>query len=109
MTDVKKNNIYIVVLFQANPEDLILQVGWMNTAGEIWNAIKTCHLGVDMVREACLKTLATEFDNLKMKEISTIDKFISNLSGIASKSASLGETIPESKLVKKFLISLLRN
>lgn len=40
-TKPKKNNIIIAVLFQAIPEDLILQVGAMETAKEIWEVIKT--------------------------------------------------------------------
>ncbi|KAJ9566346.1 LOW QUALITY PROTEIN: hypothetical protein OSB04_002312 [Centaurea solstitialis] len=106
--DPKKNNIAIAVIFQAIPEDLILQVGTMKTAKEIWEAIKSRNLGADRVREARLQSLIAKFDNLKMKETGTIDEYASQLSGIASKSASLGETLDEKKLVKKFLTSLPR-
>lgn len=106
--DPKKNNLAIAVLFQAIPEDLVLQVGNMDTAKAIWEAIKARHLGADRVREARLQTLLAEFENLKMKETATIDEFASQLSGIASKSSSLGETLDEKKLVKKFLTSLPR-
>ncbi|KAJ9551625.1 hypothetical protein OSB04_015670 [Centaurea solstitialis] len=102
--DHKKNNIAIAVLFQAIPEDLILQVGTMSTSKAIWDAIKTRNLGADRVREARLQTLITEFDNLKMKESSTIDEYASQLSGIASKSASLGETLEEKNCdIRQFL------
>lgn len=47
-----------------------------------------------------------EFDRLTMKEDETIDEFVGKLSEIISKSASLGETIDEPKIVKKFLKSL---
>lgn len=49
-----------------------------------------------------------EFNRLKMKEIDTIDVFVGKLTEILSKSTSLGETIEEPKLVKKFLKSLPR-
>lgn len=65
--DTKKNNSAIAVLFQAIPEDVILQVGAMSTNKDIWDAIKTHHLGKERVRKARLQTLITEFDNLKMK------------------------------------------
>lgn len=107
-TDAKKNNVAVAVLFQSIPEDLILQVGNLSTAKEIWEAIKTRNLGADRVREARLQTLISEFDNLKMKDNNTIDEYASLLSGIASKSTSLGETFDEKKLVKKFLTSLPR-
>lgn len=49
-----------------------------------------------------------EFDRIKMKETNTIDVFVGKLSEISSKSASLGESVEEPKLVKKFLKSLPR-
>ena len=45
--DQKKNNVAIAVLFQAIPEDLILQVGTMSTSKAIWEAIKTRNLRAD--------------------------------------------------------------
>lgn len=47
-----------------------------------------------------------DFDRLKMRDNETIDDFSGRISEISSKSASLGEEIEESKLVKKFLKSL---
>lgn len=52
VTEPKKNNIMIVVLFQAIPEDLILQVSVIETTKEIWEAIKTRHVGANKVKEA---------------------------------------------------------
>ncbi|XP_052619749.1 uncharacterized protein LOC128126064 [Lactuca sativa] len=108
LDDVKKNNIVKGLLFQSIPEDLILQIGNLKTGKEMWEAIKTRNLGADRVKEAQLQTLITEFENLKMSDTSTIDEFAAKLSGIASKSASLGEVMTEQKLAKKFLTSLPR-
>nr|KAJ0206964.1 hypothetical protein LSAT_V11C500232880 [Lactuca sativa] len=55
------------------------------------------------LEEACLQTIINEFDNLKMKESSTLDEFASLLLGISSKTTFLGKRITRSKLVKKFL------
>ena len=60
------------------------------------------------MKEARLQTLMAEFDRIKMKDGDTIDMFSGKLSEIVSKSASLGETIEESKLVNFFLKSLPR-
>ena len=106
--DEKKNNMAIAFLFQSIPEALILQVGDIDTAKGVWDAIKARHVGAERVKEARLQTLMAEFDRLKMKEEDTIDLFVGKLSEISSKSASLGETIEESKLVKKFLKTLPR-
>lgn len=107
-TESDKNDMAIALIFQSIPEALILQLGDIETAKKVCDAIKARHLGADRVREAQLQTLKAEFDRLKMKETESIDDFVCKLSEISSKSASLGENIDESKLVKKFLSSLPR-
>lgn len=74
-TDQKKNVTAIALLFQSIPETLILQVGELTTSKEIWEAIKSRHLGADRVKEARLQTLMTEFDRLKMNDSDSVDDF----------------------------------
>lgn len=106
--DAEKNNTAIALIFQSIPETLVLQVGHLDTAKKVWEAVKQRHMGAERVREARLQTLLSEFDRLKMKEDEKIDDFVGKISEISSKSAALGETIEETKLVKKFLSSLPR-
>ncbi|XP_022008363.2 uncharacterized protein LOC110907735 [Helianthus annuus] len=105
-SDEEKNNMAVVLIFQSIPESMIMQIGDLDSPKAIWDAIKSSNIGADRVKEARLQTLATEFDNLRMKETEAIDDFAGKLSCIASKSASLGETMDETKLVKKILKSL---
>ena len=107
MINTEKNDI-APLLFQSIPENLILQVGELENAKQVWEAIKNRHVGAERVKEARLQTLMTEFERLKMKETKSIDDFGGKLSELASKSAALGVTIEETKLVKKFLMSLPR-
>ena len=104
----EKNDMATALLFQSIPEALILQVGELDTAKKVWDAIKSRHMGADRVREARLQTLTAEFERMKMKDSDTIDDFVGKLSEISSKSSALGEVIEETKLVKKFLSSLPR-
>lgn len=104
----EKNNMAIALLFHSIPEALTLQVGDLETAKQLWDAIKARHIGAERVREARLQTLMADFDRLKMKEVDKINTFVGKLSEISSKSASLGEIIEETRLVKKFLKSLPR-
>lgn len=104
--DEEKNNMAIALLFQSISESLVLQVGEHDTSKGVWEAIKARHVGAERVREARLQTLMSEFDRIKMKEEDTIDAFAGKLAEISSNSAALGETIEESKLVKKFLKTL---
>lgn len=106
--DAEKNDLAIGLLFQSIPESLTLQIGNSEVAKEIWDSIKSRHIGAERVKEARLQTLALEFDNLRMNDAETIDEYSGKLSTIASKSAALGEVIEERKLVKKFLKTLPR-
>ena len=106
--DGDKNDIAKALLFQSIPESLILQVGNIETSKEVWEAIKTRHVGAERVREASLQTLMAELNRIKMKETDKIDDLVSKLSELSTKASALGENIEESKLVKKFLKSLPR-
>lgn len=71
-----KNDVAIALLFQAIPETLVLQVGELDTAKKVWDAIKTRHVGAERVKEARLHTLMSEFDPLTMKDTKKIDDFV---------------------------------
>ncbi|XP_024006397.1 uncharacterized protein LOC112082915 [Eutrema salsugineum] len=107
--DGDKDDLAKALLFQSIPDALTLQIGHLETAKEVWDAIKTRHLGAERVKEARLQTLKAEFDRIKMKETDTIDDLVGKLSELSKKSAALGENIDEPKLVKKFLSSLPRS
>lgn len=104
--DVKKNNQAIAYLYQAMPEDMILQVADLTTAQAVWDAMKTRFVGIDRVKKARLASLRSEFEKLKMKESDTIDEFAGKLSAIATKATQLGEPFSESVLVKKLMSSV---
>lgn len=47
--DGDKNDMARAILFQSVPETLILQVGNLDTSKEIWESIKSRHVGADKV------------------------------------------------------------
>ena len=51
-TDFDKNLMARGLLFQSIPEALTLQVGYLKTAKEVWDSIKTRHVGAERVKEA---------------------------------------------------------
>ncbi|CAA7058193.1 unnamed protein product [Microthlaspi erraticum] len=101
-----KNDMARALLFQSIPEALILQVGNLDTSKAVWDAIKGRHIGAERVKEARLQTLSAEFERIRMSEEESIDTFAGRISELATKSAELGQTIDEPKIVKKFLASL---
>ncbi|KAK1408428.1 hypothetical protein QVD17_40194 [Tagetes erecta] len=104
--DVKKNNAAIAYLYQAMPEDLVLQVANLTTAKSIWDSLKARFVGIDRVKKARLATLKNEFEMLKMKDSENIDEFAGRITAIASKAVDLGEAFTETALVRKFLDSV---
>ncbi|GJR23767.1 zinc finger, CCHC-type containing protein [Tanacetum coccineum] len=101
--DKRKDKTAIAFLYQALPEEQLLQITKHKTAKEIWTALKTKHVGEERVQQARLQTLKSEFELLHMKEDETIDTFTAKLTTLASKAAGLGHTFDDSTLVRKLL------
>ncbi|GJU22204.1 ribonuclease H-like domain, reverse transcriptase, RNA-dependent DNA polymerase [Tanacetum coccineum] len=101
--DNRKDKIAIAFLYQALPEEQLLQITKHKTAKEIWTALKTKHVGEERVQQARLQTLKSEFELLHMKEDETIDTFTAKLTTLANKAAGLGHTFDDSTLVRKLL------
>nr|GEW45681.1 zinc finger, CCHC-type [Tanacetum cinerariifolium] len=80
--DIKKDMAATTYLYQALPEDMILQVASCNSAKEISEALQTRHIGVDRMQKARLQTLKTKFEMLKIKEDDSIDEFSAKLNSI---------------------------
>ncbi|GJS41675.1 zinc finger, CCHC-type containing protein [Tanacetum coccineum] len=72
-------------------------------AKEVWDALKTRHVGVNRVQQAKQRTLKSEFEMLQMKENESIDSFVTKLTGIINKAARVGLAYEDSTLVRKLL------
>ncbi|GJY78472.1 zinc finger, CCHC-type containing protein [Tanacetum coccineum] len=103
--DDKKDKATTAFLYQALTEDVILQVAGCETAKELWDSLKTRHVGEEKVQQARLQSLMIGFQTLQMKEDETMDAFTAKLNGYATKAKELGKTLDESLLVRKLLDS----
>ncbi|GJZ52808.1 zinc finger, CCHC-type containing protein [Tanacetum coccineum] len=90
-------------LYQALPEEQLLQITKYKTAKTIWDALKTRHIGEERIQQARLQTLKSDFEMLHMKEDETIDTFTTKLTTLVNKAASLGHTMEDETLVRKLL------
>ena len=70
--DEDKSDVACALLFQSIPEALALQIGELETTREVWDTIKSRHVGVERVKDARLQTLMAEFDRLTMKDFEKI-------------------------------------
>nr|GEV01265.1 zinc finger, CCHC-type [Tanacetum cinerariifolium] len=101
--DNRKDKTAIAFLYQALPEDQLLQITKYKTAKAIWNALKTRYIGEERVQQARLQTLKSEFEMLQIKEDETIDAFTTKLTTLVNKASSLGNTVEDEILVSKLL------
>ncbi|KAD4585318.1 hypothetical protein E3N88_22919 [Mikania micrantha] len=99
--DEKKSEVAQAFIFQAIPEDLLLQVAKKKTAKDVWESLKIRYVGADQVQKARLHTLKSEFEGLGMKDGETIDEYAGKLSGMLSKYNSVGATLKDEELVRK--------
>nr|GEX84956.1 reverse transcriptase domain-containing protein [Tanacetum cinerariifolium] len=102
-SDNKKDKTAIAFLYQALPEEQLLQITKHKTTKAIWDALKTRHIGEQRVQQARLQTLKSDFKMLHMKEDKTIDTFTEKLTTLVNKSASLGHTFEDQTIVRKLL------
>ncbi|GJX99130.1 kinase RLK-Pelle-DLSV family protein, partial [Tanacetum coccineum] len=84
-------------------EDQLLLISKYKTAKAVWDALKTRHVGVNRVQQAKQQTLKSEFEMLQMEENESIDSFVTRLTGIINKAASVGLAYEDSTLVRKLL------
>ncbi|XP_021995332.1 uncharacterized protein LOC110892479 [Helianthus annuus] len=106
VVDEKKNKVARAVIFQALPEDILLQVAKNRSAKDIWEALRVRFLGADRVQKARLASLRREFEQLRMKETDSIENFPGKISEFVSRYSSLGSSLDDEALVRKLLDSV---
>ncbi|KAK1435293.1 hypothetical protein QVD17_01054 [Tagetes erecta] len=106
--DAKKDQEAVVYLYQALPETIVMQIAHLESAKEIWDALKDNYVGIEQVREARVESLLHEFEGLKMKETESIEDFSTKISQLSSKASNLGKTFDNKTLVRKLLGSVPR-
>lgn len=62
----------------------------------VWEMLKTMHVGVEHVKEAKLRTLKSEFEDIPMKDSESIEDFSMKLMTIVSDIHLLSEEVPSS-------------
>ena len=77
-------------------------------AKETWDILQVTHKGTSSLKISKLQMLATKFKNIRMHENQTFFSFYFELNDILNSSFNLGEPIPDSKIVRKILKSLLK-
>ncbi|XP_057775493.1 uncharacterized protein LOC130994468 [Salvia miltiorrhiza] len=81
-------------------------ISMCDNAKEAWDVLMSTYEGNSKVKKQRLQQLATKFEELRMDENEDISTFHGKLLALANESFSLGERIPEEKLVRKVMRAL---
>ena len=70
---------------------------------EAWTILETTYEGTKAVKTVKLQRLTSSFEKIRMEEDETFDEFYAKLMDIVNSAFNLGESIVESKIVRKSL------
>ena len=100
------NNRALNALFSAVTNEEFKKISFTETAQEAWTILQTTYEDTKAVKDSKFQRLTTSFEEIKMEDDESFDEFYAKLKDIVNSAFNLGETIPESKIVRKVLRSL---
>ena len=95
-------------LFNAINNKEFKKISSNETAKEAWIILQTTYEGTKAIKDLKLQRLTTSFEEIKMEKDKSFDEFFAKLKDIANSAFNLRETIPEPKIMRKVLRSLLK-
>jgi cell fate (sporulation/competence/biofilm development) regulator YlbF (YheA/YmcA/DUF963 family) len=78
-------------------------LGNKKSVKEAWEVVKMMQLGADRVKDVNAQKLLQEFENISFQDGETVDDFGMRINNLVANLKSLGETVEETRVVKKFL------
>ena len=100
------NNKALNALFSLVTNEEFKKISSTETTKEAWIIIQTTFERTKAVKDSKFQRLTISFDEIKMEEDKSFDKFYAKLKDIVNSAFNLGEIIPEPKVVRKALKSL---
>ena len=94
-------------LFSAVTNEDFKKISSTKTAKEAWTILQTTYEGTKAVKDSKLQRRTTSFEEIKMEEDKSFDEFYTKLKDIVNSAFNLGKIIPEPKIVRNVLRSLL--
>ena len=102
------NSRALIALFSVVTNEEFKKISSTETTQEAWTILQTIYESTKAVKDSKLQRLATSFEEIKIEEDESFDEFYAKLKDIVNSAFNLGETIPEPKIVRKVLRSLLK-
>ena len=97
------NSRALSALFSVITNEEFKKISSTETAKEAWTILQTTYDGIKAVKDSKLQRPTTSFEEIKMGEDELFDRFYAKLKDIVNFAFNLGETIPESKVIRKVL------
>ena len=94
-------------LFSVVTNEEFKKIPSTKTAKEACTILQTTYKGTKAIKDSKFQRLTTSFEKIKMEKDELFDEFYAKLKDIVNSAFNLGETIPELKIVRKVLRSLL--
>ncbi|CAM8880240.1 unnamed protein product [Rhodiola kirilowii] len=93
-------------IFSAVDETIFKLILNCERAKEAWDTLSNHFEGTDKVKQSGIQMLTSKFEELKMHEDETIKDFNARVCDLVNEASTLGEALPEEKVVCKILRSL---
>ena len=100
------NSRALNALFRPVTNEEFEKISFREIAKEAWTILQTTYKGTKAVKDSKFQRLTTSFEEIKMEEDESFDKFYAKLKDIVNSAFNLGEIISELKIVRKVLKSL---
>ena len=101
------NNKALNALFSLVTNEEFKKISSTETTKEAWIIIQTTFEGTKAVKDSKFQRFTMIFEEIKMEEDKLFDEFYAKLKDIVNFAFNLGKIIPEPKVVRKVLKSLL--
>ena len=106
---VNFNSRALNALFSAVTNEEFKKISSTEIAKEAWTILQTTYEGTKAVKDSKLQRLTTSFEEIKIEEDESFNKFYAKLKNIVNSAFNLGETIPEPKTEPKIVRKVLRS
>ena len=102
--EASENNVRsMYFIFNVISIDEFSRIATCTSAKEVWDIIEVTYEGTNAVKLAKLQMLTSTFETIRMKDHENFGEFHAKLMDIVNSSFNLGESIPNSKVVRKIL------
>ncbi|CAL5003938.1 unnamed protein product [Urochloa decumbens] len=106
VVDEVQDQLALSIISQSVDGETLLRVSKKETAHDVWEALRSMHVGVERVREARVQSLRADLDNLKMSDAESVDDFAGKFMTLVGRIRELGDVVEEKYVVKKLLRSV---